>query len=314
MRKLIPVLLIVLLLLSGCAASAPAESASNDLQIVTTIFPPYDFAKNIGGEAVSVTMLAPPGTEAHDFVPSLTEVNLIANCDLFLYIGGDIDPWAADVLESLGEAAPRAIRLMDHVELLHELPLECVGEEDHHDHDHSGEAIDGHIWTDPANAIALCEAITAAMSELDPAQKNAYEENLSLYRTELESLRADFAAVMETAQRNSIVFADRMPFRYLAEALELDCYAAFQGCSADTEPSLATIAFLTETIETKSIPVVFYLENSDQTVADTLSAATGAEKRLLHSCHNVSQSELDAGLGYVELMRANVQALQAALQ
>lgn len=313
MRRLFPILLIVLLLCSGCAASAPVKTAPDDLQIVTTIFPPYDFARQLGGEAVSVSMLAPPGTEAHDFVPSLVEVNRIANCDLFLYIGGDIDPWAEGVLESLGADAPRAIRLSDHVELLHELPLECVGEETH-DHDHSGEALDGHIWTDPGNAIALCEAICAAMAELDPTQKSAYEANLAAYRAELEQLQADFAAVMAQAQRTSVVFADRMPFRYLAEALGLDCYAAFQGCGSDTEPSLATIAYLTEVIDTHGIPVVFCLETGEQRVADTLCAATGAEKRLMHSCHNVTQAELEAGVGYLDLMRGNVEALRAAVE
>lgn len=312
MRKFILVLLCVLLL-SGCMAADLGEPTpeTEGLRIVATIFPPYDFACQLGGEWTQVTMLATPGTEAHDFVPTLTDLNTVANCDLFLYIGCGVDDWAETMLESLGTGAPRAVCLSEQVELLAELPMEYIGEKEEHAHE-SGE-MDGHIWTSPVNAAAICECIAGTMIELDPAHQSEYADNLTKYTEKLRQLDAEFTAVMAEAVRSSVVFADRMPFRYLAEELGLECYAAFRGCSSDTEPSLATIAFLTETIERHEIPVVFYLETSDQTVADTLCQATGAEKKRLHSCHNLTQAELDAGLDYLTLMQQNVEVLRAAL-
>ena len=155
------------------------------------------------------------------------------------------------------------------------MPLACVGEEDHTGHDHEAEALDTHIWTSPRNAITLCQTISQEMQQLDSQNSALYAANCQEYVRQLEQLQAEFETVMDQAQRTSILFADRMPFRYLAEDLGLTCYAAFQGCSADTEPSLATIAFLTQVIEREQLPVVFCLENSDPTVADTLCQATG---------------------------------------
>ena len=317
MKRTISVLLIFLLTLplvllcTGCAASdTPTVSTGSDkLKIVTTIFPPYDFARQLSGSLAEVTMLAAPGTEAHDFVATLSDVNAVAQCDLFLYIGGETDTWAQDALSSLGDAAPRAIPLLSLVPQLAETPREGMEIEEEED-----DAMDEHVWTSPRNAIAICEGIAAALAEVDPAHADAYAANLEDYRSQLQALDDDFAQVMADSVRSTVVFAERFPFRYLADELGLNCYAAFQGCSSNTEPSLATIGFLTNKILDEQLPVVFYIEFSSETVADTLCAATGAEKRLLHSCHNVSQAELDAGATYLSLMQANVEALAAAVQ
>lgn len=306
-------LLLALLLAAvctGCAAPEAAES-SDRLQVVATIFPPYDFARQLGGELVEVTMLAAPGTEAHDFVPTLADMNTIAQCDLFLYIGGDTDAWARTALDSLGDDAPPSLSLYELVQ-----PLAAV-EELHHEHDEHCEHehdTDDHIWTSPRNAIVICEGIADALTQIDPTHAETYAAALTDYRAQLQELDDAFAQLMAESVRSTIVFAERFPFRHLAEELGLTCYAAFEGCSSDTEPSLATIAFLTEKIQSEQLPVVFYIEFSTQTVADTLCAATGAEKRLLHSCHNVTQAELDAGVTYLELMWENVENLGAALR
>lgn len=310
--------LLLCLLLAGFAAGCTAAPAvpvqSERLQIVATIFPPYDFARQLGGELVEVTMLAAPGTEAHDYVPSLAELNAIAQCDLFLYIGGETDAWAQDALDSLGDAAPASLALTELVSPVAACTLEGL----QHDHDHDDHApadeTDEHVWTSPKNAMTICDGIAAALEQVDPDHAADYAANLSNYQAQLAKLAADFAAVMDGSVRQTVVFAERFPFRHLAAELGLTCYAAFEGCSSDTEPSLATMAFLTEKIQTEQLPVVFYIEFSTQTVADTLCTATGAEKLQLHSCHNVSQTDFDAGVTYLSLMQQNVENLRIALQ
>ncbi len=300
-------LLCGLLLLPGC--TAVPQASDGRLRIVATIFPPYDFARQLTGELAEVTMLAAPGTEAHDFVPTLTDLSAIAGCDLLLYIGGETDAWAVDALDSLGDAAPRSLSLCSLVQTVDEALLEGMEDEGDEEEDEPDE----HVWTSPRNAIAICEGITAALRELDPAHAADYDANLSAYTRQLQTLDDAFADVMARSMRQTAVFAERFPFRYLADELGLTCYAAFKGCSSSTEPSLATISFLTEQVKSQGLPVVFYIEFSDQKVADTICAATGAEKRLLHSCHNVSPEDFAAGITYLELMTRNVESLRAAL-
>lgn len=305
------VLLCLLLGLCACAAPQTEPAQGEKLKVVTTIFPPYDFARQLGGNLVEVTMLAAPGTEAHDFVPTLTDVDALAQCDLFLYVGGTTDAWAQSALESLGDAAPRAVAMCDLVDTVEEQPLE--GMEPEHG-EHGEDETDEHVWTSPRNAIAICKGIAAAMQELDPDNQAAYAAGCGRYCSQLETLDQAFAEVMAGSVRRTVVFADRFPFRYLADELGLTCYAAFAGCSSDTEPSLATLAFLTEKVQSERLPVVFYVEFSDQTLADTICAATGAQKLLLHSCHNVSPEEFAAGVTYLDLMNRNVENLRTAVQ
>lgn len=316
LRRLAVFLLLgLLVMLCACGAQPGRQQPeSGKLKVVTTIFPPYDFARQLGGDLVEVTMLAAPGTEAHDFVPTLTDINAIAQCDLFLYVGGTTDAWAEDALASLGEAAPRSLAMCGLVQTVEEQPLEGMqAEHEDHDHDHE-EEMDEHVWTSPRNAIALCRGIAEAMQELDPDNRAVYATGCERYCARLEALDQAFADVMAGSVRRTVVFADRFPFRYLADELGLNCYAAFAGCSSDTEPSLATIAFLTEKVQSEQLPVVFYIEFSDQTLADTICAATGAQKLLLHSCHNVSPEDFAAGVTYLDLMNRNVENLKTAVQ
>lgn len=308
-------LLLLLAALGGCAAQDnSAAPADGRLRVVATIFPPYDFARQLGGDRVDAVMLAAPGTEAHDFIPSLADMETIAGCDLFLYVGGSMDAWVAQVLDSLGDRAPRALAISSLVATVtEELP---AGAEDHEEHDgHDGEdEIDEHVWTSPQNAIAICRGIAAELAALDPAHQADYEARLTDYCAQLQTLDDTFHEVMAQSVRQTVVFAERFPFRYLADELGLTCYAAFAGCSSDTEPSLATVARLTSVVEAQQLPVVFYLEFSDQTLADTICQATGAQKRMLHSCHNVSPEDFAAGVTYLQLMQQNIANLRAALQ
>jgi zinc transport system substrate-binding protein len=190
---------------------------------------------------------------------------------------------------------------------------------DHHDDHHECDdecdhaEYDEHVWTSPRNAILIVRALTELLCEVDPANSALYRENAAAYIRELEQLDAAFSEVVAGARRRTIVFGDRFPFRYFVDAYGLTYFAAFPGCSTETEPSAATVAFLIDKIRAERIPVVFHIELSNERMANTISEETGAKKLMLHSVHNITRRDYDAGLGYLELMRRNVDNLREAL-
>ena len=187
-------------------------------------------------------------------------------------------------------------------------------EEDHdHDHDHEAE-LDEHVWTSPKNAKLIVAQLTEALASLDPANAQTYRENAMAYLVELDALDLAFEAVVKDSSRRTILFGDRFPFRYLAKDYGLDYFAAFTGCSTDTEASAATIAFLIDKTKEENLPVVFTIEFSNGKIADTIAASTNATKLEMHSVHNVSRSDFESGTGYLELMWRNVESLKQALQ
>jgi zinc transport system substrate-binding protein len=190
---------------------------------------------------------------------------------------------------------------------------EAHNEEAHHDHE---EAIvyDEHVWTAPENAVLIVRAITEALCGADPVNAAYYRENSRAYTGSLARLDSGFKAAAGGAARNTLVFGDRFPFRYLADAYGLEYYAAFPGCAAETEPSAATVAFLINKIKAEQIPVVFHIELSNERMADIIAAETGAKKLLLHACHTISKSDFDAGKSYLSLMESNVENLREALR
>ena len=296
------------LALVGCGSDSRGDDGR--LTIVTTIFPQYDFVRAIGGDRVSVRMLLPPDTEAHGFEPTLEDLADINACDAFIYVGGDSEHWVDDLLASMNGTDIRTLALIDTVTPLEVCAVGTHSDGHSHDHDHY---IDEHIWTSPRNAVLMVAAICELMCELDPDNADFFRANAALYTAELQSLDAQLSQLVGGAKRRTLVFAERFPFRYLANDYGLTYHAAFEGCSSDTEPSLSTIAQLTAVITDQSIPVVFYIEFSKQTVADTLSEATGAKKLLLHSCHNLTSGELAAGETYLSLMNRNIENLREAL-
>jgi zinc transport system substrate-binding protein len=203
----------------------------------------------------------------------------------------------------------KILRMMEAVDAVEEEIVEGMEGEDEDE-----TAYDEHVWTSPQNAILIVKAINTALCEADPANADFYRQNTAEYIEELAKLDTAFKEVVAVAKRKTIVFADRFPFRYFADAYGLSYFAAFPGCSTETEPSAATVAFLIDKIKAEKIPVVFYLELSNQRMADTIGGETGAKKLLLHACHNISKKDFDAGLGYLDLMRGNVENLREALR
>lgn len=298
-------------------------------KVVATIFPQYDFARAIGGDRIELSMLLKPGMDSHSYSPSPQDIINIQNCDLFIYIGGENDHWVEKILDSFDEGkGPKTLRLIDSVSAVEEELAEGMQEEDHghgHDHGHAHEdgaeedgheheaEYDEHIWTSPRNAEKMAAAIKEALASVDPENSSFYEENARAYAAELEKLDEDFRRTTDGGGRRLLVFGDRFPFRYLTDEYGLKYAAAFPGCSAESEASAATVAYLIDKVRKENVPVVFHIEMSDEKTADAICRETGAKKMLLHSCHNLSREEIEEGATYVALMRKNLENLKEAL-
>lgn len=304
-------------LLSGCGAAAgsSASSASEDKLLVTaTVFPAYDFARAVCGDLAEVKLLLPPGAESHSYEPTPKDILAVGDSDLFLYLGGDSDAWVETLLESI-DGGVNGMKMMDCVELKEEAHTEGMTAEKENDHG-AGEVLeyDEHIWTSPVNAAAITTAIGERMADLDPDHAADYRANAADYAGKLMELDKKFRDFFETVDNKTMVFGDRFPLRYFADEYGLDCYAAFPGCSTQTEPSAATIAFLTRKVEQEKLGTVYYIEFSNHLVADSIAEATGAQTALFHSCHNVSQADMDAGATYLTLMEGNLETLKATMK
>lgn len=334
MKRIISLLLALALSLSLAACAAPAEKADGGkLQIVTTLFPYYDFARAIAQDRADVTLLLSPGREAHSFEPTPLDAVTISEADVFLYNGGEGEYWVESMLDAAGEHIAVASRMMDYVDALNEEYVEGMqgadghdhdhehGSHDHdHDHDHEEDEHDSdeieydeHIWTSPKNAVVLCRAVCDAICKADPANEDFYRTNCDDYCAQLEALDARFSALCESAPRRLLIFADRFPMLYFCREYGLDYRAAFHGCSGDTEPSLATIKFLIDKVEDENIPVVYTIDFGTKKVAAVVSECTGAAIETLYSMQTVSRADFDAGETYLTLMERNFEALRKGL-
>lgn len=297
------------LCLCSCASQNEADNKdSQKLKIISTVFPPYDLARQIAGDNADISILLPPGSESHTYEPTAKEIIEIQNCDIFLYIGGENEQWAEKIISSNKSDSVKTVKLIDCVKTLEEAELH----EEEHEEEHSHET-DEHIWTSPKNEQLMLTAVYDAICEADPENKAVYTKNKDSYNEQLSELDKAYKEAVGNAKNKTIIMADKFPFRYLAEEYGLDFYAAFSSCSDESEPSAAAMTSLISKIKELKIPVVYYLEFSSTKVADTLCSETGASSLMLHSCHNVSKEDLDKGVTYVELMKQNLENLKTAL-
>lgn len=318
MKRLFTVLLIISLALPLCGCTGGCyESGSGELSIVTTVFPAFDFAREIAGDRASVCLLVPPGTESHSFEPTAQDILRIQNCDLLICNGGESEVWLEDMLEGLEGDIPLVV-MLDCVQALEEEVKEGMqaqahehGEEEDGDHDHEAE-YDEHVWTSPKNAALISGAISERLCSIDPENAEYYSSRCDAYSAALLSLDEDFRALFREAGQPTLIFADRFPVRYFVEEYGLDYYAAFPGCAEQAEPSARTVAFLIDKVRQENTPAVFYIEFSNQKMADVICEDTGCEKLLFHSCHNVSLQQLEEGVSYLGLMGKNLETLREA--
>jgi zinc transport system substrate-binding protein len=256
-------------------------------------------------------MLLPPGAESHSFEPTPRDIIRVQNCDVFIYGGGESDAWVETILESLDTSRMEIITLMDCVDVVEELIVEGMQEEE--EEEEEGPEYDEHVWTSPRNARLIVRKIADVLKRRDGANAAEYERNTVSYLEKLTDLDSSFQTMIDGARRKTFIFGDRFPFRYFADAYGLSYFAAFPGCSTETECSAATIAFLINKVRAEQIPVVFHIELSNEKIADIICEGTGAKKLLLHAVHNVSRREFDSGATYYDLMSNNLRNLREAL-
>ena len=321
-KRILALLLAAAVALPLCACAPAGEEAEDGrLQVVCSLFPYYDFVREIGGAYVSPRLLVAAGREAHSFEPTPMDVIRVSRADVFVYNGGEGEQWVDEILSSAGENIPTVLRMMDYADTLTEEPLAGHDDHDHADHDHEHDddhdsddiEYDEHIWTSPVQAMKLCRAICDALCAADPAHAAVYRSNLENYLGQLAELDVAFRQVCSEKKRSLLVFGDRFPLLYFRREYGLDYRAAFHGCSSDTEPSLYTLKFLIDKVRQQDIPVVYALELSSRKVADAIAETTGATVETFYSCQTVSQADWAAGEGYVSLMRRNVAALREGI-
>lgn len=309
MKRVLSIIICLFVLLSICACNSSSDNNKDDgrLKVVCTIFPQYDFVRQVAGDLVDVKLLVAPEADVHGYEPSLSDLKSVHECDLFIYSSGESESWATDMLDSVGGTA---LDICKGIELLLENePHEH--EDEHHFDEHA--TYDEHVWTSPVNAKIIVKSITDELCKLDSSNSDTYTANSGKYIEELVKLDGRFRKLFDSADNFTLIVADRFPFRYFAEEYGVDYFAAFSGCSSETEPTLSTYNELIKTVENSNVKTVFYVEMSDQKTADVVCGETGCDKRLLHSCHNLSKEEFESGYTYLKLMNRNADTIEEVL-
>ena len=372
MKKYLTLFLVVILMsvnLCACgkqveakgtnAADAKQEGSGKKLEIVTTIFPEYDWVCNLvgGSEGASITMLLDNSVDLHSYQPTVNDIMKISKCDLFIYVGGESDEWVDDVLkqatnknmkvvnllEALGDAV-KAEEIVEGMEHEHDHDHEDGdhdhedgddhdhedGDHDHeedddhnhedgdHDHDHEHEEeMDEHVWLSLKNASVLCNEITNALCELDPANKDVYRANLDGYQTKLSALDQEYAKAAQNATYKTLLFGDRFPFRYMVDDYGFSYYAAFAGCSAESEASFETITFLAGKLDELQLPAIMTIEGKNHKIAETIRSASKSKNQeilTLDSMQATTSQDVKNGASYLKIMTDNLEVLKKAIQ
>lgn len=321
MKKILALLLALWIpaaVLSGCAPQDDS-AASNKLNIVTTIFPAYDWVREILGDETDraeITMLLDSGVDLHSYQPTVDDIVKISDCDLFLYVGGESDGWVDDALKNAPSKERKVIRLLDVLgdSAKAEETVEGMQEEEH-DHEEEAE-YDEHIWLSLKNAQVLVAAISEALQQTDPARKDTYAANAAAYVEKLSALDGEYRAAVDSGKYKTLLFGDRFPFRYLADDYGLDYYAAFPGCSAETEASFETVSFLAGKMDALGLPCVLTIEGTQHKIAETVVQNTAQKNQqilTMDSMQAVTANDASSGVSYLSIMEKNLSVLKKAL-
>ncbi len=305
------------------SCTGTGNTGTGKKSIVCTTFPQYDWTMNILGDRAdewNVTILLDSGTDLHNFQPNAEDIITINSSELFIYVGGDSDGWVEDVFKT-NTADTELINLMQTLDdgLLETGHSHTHGEEHDEDHEHNefcDHEHDEHIWLSLENAEELCEAIAYRLGIIDPDNASVYERNCEAYTEKLEALEEKYENAVETAKHGTLVFADRYPFAYLCEDLGITAYAAFSGCSAETEASFERIVELAAEIDGAGLSAVLVIDSSDHKLAETVISNTKTKDQIiveLDSMQSVTKSDIDAGESYISIMEKNLEALKTAL-
>ena len=320
MKKILA-LFISLMLLTGvlcaCAASGTKPADDNKLSIVCTISPEYDWTKEILGDDpanATLTLLLDNGVDLHSYQPSAGDMIKISTCDLFIYVGGESDIWVEDALK---EAANKDMTVIDLLEVLGEQAKEEELKEGMEGESEAEEAeYDEHVWLSLKNAKLFCSVIAEKLCEIDPANAQAYTANAKAYTDKLAALDAQYQSAVDEAALDTLIFADRFPFRYLVDDYGINYYAAFAGCSAETEASFETIAFLAGKADELGVGSVLTLEGAQHDIANTVVENTKAKTQsvlALDSMQSTTPEDANGGVSYLSIMQKNLDTLKNAL-
>lgn len=323
----------------GCKKnSQPAETDKNNkLTIMTTLYPYYDFVRAVVGNTpgIDVKLLIAPGKDDHSFEPTPKDIVAINKADLFIYNGGSIENWVEEITGSLDNDKQVRMRMMDYLDnnQLQQKSNSSANEEadnketerlfavedddHHHDHEHGqdehSEETDEHIWTSPKYATVLVGKISEKLCSLMPEYKREFEKNSEDYIKQINKVDTRIRKIVDKSKNKEIIFADKFPLKYFAQEYGLKYYAAFPGCSGDTEPSAKTVAFLIDKVNANHVKGIFYLELSSRAMADVISEDTEAEVYQFNSCHNVTDRQSKKGVTYVQLMNENADVLEKTI-
>ena len=326
MKKFISIILALAFV--TCVFSACGEGVSRApekggrLGIVTTIFPEYDWVMNLLGdkaEGADVTMLLDTGVDLHSFQPTVEDILKISTCDLFIYVGGESDDWVEDALEEATNSDMIVINLLDVLggSVKAEELKEGMEQEDEEEEDgEEEEEYDEHVWLSLKNAAVICEAVTDALCTLDPENESVYKENLENYKAKLLELDERYADAASNAKTKTLLFGDRFPFRYLTDDYGLDYYAAFAGCSAETEASFETIKFLSDKVDELQLKYVMTIEGGNGKIAQTIISNTTSKDQTilaLDSMQAATMKDVQSGVSYLSVMENNLGVLTTVL-
>ncbi|MBQ9036361.1 MAG: zinc ABC transporter substrate-binding protein [Erysipelotrichaceae bacterium] len=312
MKRIVCLLMVLMLILSGCGNH---ESAKNDKKsVVVTIFPLYDWVREIVGdsEGIELTLLMNKGVDLHNYQASASDIIKITDSDLFIYNGGESDEWIEDILKENKKLNSFSVK--ESIEDLLKQEEEKEGmQEDEHEQVHEEGEFDEHIWLSLKNTKASCENILNELVKLDSDNKDKYQANYDRYINELDKLDAEYEKAVSSSSKKVLLFADRFPFRYLVDDYGIDYYAAFKGCSAESEASFETIKFLAEKTDELNLKYVMVLENSKEKIANAVINSTVNKNQIIESLDSLQSTTLADNRSYLDVMSSNLEVLKKVL-
>lgn len=322
MKKITAVLLSILLMISALTGCGGAQNNHADIKVVATVFPIYDWVREIVKDDVDIKldMLLDNGADLHSYQPSATDIVNISDCDVFIYVGGESDKWVSDVI---AQAKNKDMIVLDLLDILGDKAKEeevkegMQNEEEKDKNDKDETEYDEHVWLSLKNASLFVTEIADALGKKDAQHADAFKTNAAAYTDKLTELDKQYQSAADSAKTKTLLFGDRFPFRYLTDDYKLDYYAAFSGCSAETEASFETIVFLADKVDELGLKAIMQIESSDGSIAKTIRDNTKSKDQeilTLDSMQSVTQKQLSDGETYLNIMQNNLEVLKKALE
>ena len=303
---LITIILIFSLLVIGISKINKQSQSEEKIKVIATLFPQYDFAKQIGGDKVDVSLLLTPGTETHTYEPTPQDIINVNKADLYIYTGKYMEPWSDKIANSI-TSNTQVLDASKNINLINEEQFEkehdtIDNNEEESDNSHHHE-YDPHIWLNPQNAIGMVKNIEEELCNIDPQNKEYYQKNAENYINQLKSLDTEIETTIKESPKNKIAFGGTFAYAYFIQRYNLQYISAYDSCGENSEPSVAKVKEVIDYIKQNNINVIFYQELSAGKIADTISKETGAKKLIFHTIHNASKEEINNGETYISLMK-----------